>query len=185
MKMKMHCCISFSVRQVVHPSIYSCTYFCSTLKVFFLACSMMLLIPDYSANIDLTLSEGHRVRHVPGQLDTVKSNTAPLSLLPSKLFVIRRFLAASDLSPMSTSIPSSSGADEFGDEGEGGDDGGRIRHVVAENFTLRSIGESVVVGMGEVASEVDATDAVAAAMAADLAAPNLANNSLCSASKSR
>ena len=91
----------------------------------------------------------------------------------------------SDLSPISTSIPSSSGEEELGDDGKGGW-GGRMQ-VVAENLTLRSMGESVVVTGGDLGDSVgdDGELTEAAAIAADLAAPNLANSSLCSARISR
>ena len=97
----------------------------------------------------------------------------------------RRMLRLSDLSPISTSIPSSSGEEELGDDGEGG--WGWRMQVVAENLTLRSMGESVVVTGGDLGDSVgdDGELTEAAAMAADLAAPNLANNSLCSARISR
>ena len=95
-------------------------------------------------------------------------------------------MALSDLSPMSTSIPSSSGEQE--EEGEEGVlwEGGR-RQVVAENLTLRSMGASAEPATADAAGEGDlllvALDA-AAAKAADLAAPNLARRSLCSAMRS-
>ena len=112
------------------------------------------------------------------QLETVRSRTAAgagscLSAL-------------SDLSPMSTSIPSSSGEQE--EEGEEGVlwEGGR-RQVVAENLTLRSMGASAEPATADAAGEGDlllvALEA-AAARAADLAAPNLARRSLCSAMRS-
>ena len=140
----------------------------------------MLLIPHYTHPQS---SEGHTS---PSQLDTVRSRTAPLlSLL---VMLPRRMLRllVSDLSPMSTSIPSSSGEEELGDDGDGG--WGLRMQVVAENLTLRSIGESVVGMVGgdlgdKVGDDGEATDA--AASAADLAAPNLASNSLCSARISR
>ena len=122
----------------------------------------------------------------PNQLDTVRSRTAPvvslLVMLPRRMLR----LLVSDLSPMSTSMPSSSGEEELGDEGEGG--WGRRMQVVAENLTLRSIGESVIgVAGGDLGDKVgdDGEVTEAAASAADLAAPNLASNSLCSARTSR
>ena len=63
------------------------------------------------------------------QLETVRS---------SALEELRMLLLLSDFSTMSTSMPSSSGAEETGEEGVG-----REEEVVEVSLMLRSMGDSV------------------------------------------
>ena len=78
-----------------------------------------------------------------GQLETVRSKA---SLRSSKLAEVRRLLLLSDisvdLSTMSTSMPSSSGAEETGEGGTGRMLEAEGRQVEAVSLMLRSMGES-------------------------------------------
>ena len=104
----------------------------------------------------------------------MRSSTDPgASLLTSLAAVV-----VSDLSPMSTSIPSSSGDEELG---EGGVAKVGVRKAVADNLILKSIGESETAG-----GDTGLSSASGAREArAERAAPNLASSSLCSESNSR
>ena len=106
----------------------------------------------------------------------MRSSTAPgASLLTS--------LAVSDLSPMSTSIPSSSGEEELGELGVAMVG---VRNAVAESLILKSIGESETVGGDTGLSSVSGRgEEVGSEARAERAAPNLARSSLCSERSSR
>ena len=106
----------------------------------------------------------------------MRSNTAPgASLLTS--------LAVSDLSPMSTSIPSSSGEEELGELGVARVG---VRKAVAESLILKSIGESETEGGDTGLSSASGMgELVGREARTERAAPNLARSSLCSESSSR
>ena len=106
----------------------------------------------------------------------MRSNTAPGAALLTSL-------AVSDLSPMSTSIPSSSGEEELG---EGGVARLGVRKALAEKLILKSIGESETLGGDTGLSSASGVGERGDREArAERAAPNLASSSLCSERSSR